>query len=143
MAKNLWTPKKTFCGLSYSTLRENWSNNFFHWKNCLFFQKKCVFNNHLRSRRTDLKTFKVFVWIPRGPLKIVSWGLSDSTKRRKWAKTFYHCEISCFEMFVSVDLVDPKELILSIAQYLLRNFVDAYKLVPDVSHTRGYKKFLA
>ena len=39
-------------------------------------------------------------------------------------------------MFVSLDLLGPKEKILSSEQKLSKYFVDPYKLFPDISHVR-------
>ena len=39
-------------------------------------------------------------------------------------------------MFVSLDLLDPKEIILSFEQNLSKYFVDPYELFPDISHVR-------
>ena len=41
-----------------------------------------------------------------------------------------------FEMFVSIDLLGPKEMILSFAQHLSKNLVDPDKLLPDIYHVR-------
>ena len=41
-----------------------------------------------------------------------------------------------FEMFVSIDLLGPKEMILLFAQYLSKHLVDADKLLPDICHVR-------
>ena len=39
-------------------------------------------------------------------------------------------------MFVSIDLLGPKEMFLSIAQSLSKRLVDPYNLFPDIFHVR-------
>ena len=41
-----------------------------------------------------------------------------------------------FVMFVSIDLLGPKEMILSFAQYLSKYIVDPDILLPDICHVR-------
>ena len=41
-----------------------------------------------------------------------------------------------FEVFVSFDLLGPKEMILFFAQYLWKNLVDPYELFRDIGHVR-------
>ena len=41
-----------------------------------------------------------------------------------------------FEMFVSIDLLGPKEVILSFAQYLSKYLVYPDKMMPDICHVR-------
>ena len=41
-----------------------------------------------------------------------------------------------FEMFVSIDLLGPKEKFLSIAHYLSKYIVDHDILLPDICHVR-------
>ena len=57
-------------------------------------------------------------------------GLSHSIIRQKRAKTFVIVKTATFwNVFFSVDLVDPKEIILSFAQNLSKNLVDPYDIV--------------
>ena len=47
-------------------------------------------------------------------------------------KSFYHCEKwFFFEKFLSIDLLDPKELISSIATLLLKNLLNLYNSLID------------
>ena len=39
-------------------------------------------------------------------------------------------------MFVSINLLNPKETVLSIAQYLSKNILDPDKLLPDICHVQ-------
>ena len=41
-----------------------------------------------------------------------------------------------FEMFVSIDLLGPKGMILSFTHYLPKYLVDPDKLLPDICHVR-------
>ena len=41
-----------------------------------------------------------------------------------------------FEVFVSIDILGPKEMIWSFAQYLSKNLVNPYKLLLDIGHVR-------
>ena len=41
-----------------------------------------------------------------------------------------------FEMFVSIDLLGPKEMILSFVQYLSKYIADPDNLLPDIRHVR-------
>ena len=41
-----------------------------------------------------------------------------------------------FEMFVSINLLGPKEMILSFAQYLSKYLVDPDKFLPDICHVQ-------
>ena len=41
-----------------------------------------------------------------------------------------------FEMFVSIDLLGPKEMILLFAQFLSKHIVDPDNLLPDICHVR-------
>ena len=45
-----------------------------------------------------------------------------------------------FEMFVSIDLLGPKEKILSFAQYLPNYHVDPFKLFPNICLVRLHEK---
>ena len=44
-----------------------------------------------------------------------------------------------FELFLSMDLFGPKNMILSIAQGLSKQLVPLYKLLLEVGNTRKYK----
>ena len=58
--------------------------------------------------------------------------LDDARKNEllsSWKRLF-------FEIFVSIDLFGPKEMILSFAQNLSKYLVDPDKLLPDISHVR-------
>ena len=41
-----------------------------------------------------------------------------------------------FEIFVSIDLLGPKGMILSFAHYFPKYLVDPDKLLPDICHAR-------
>ena len=41
-----------------------------------------------------------------------------------------------FEMFVSIDLLGPREMILSIAKNLSNYILDPDKLLPDICHVQ-------
>ena len=41
-----------------------------------------------------------------------------------------------FERFVSIDLLGPKEMILSFVQYLSKYIADPDNLLPDIRHVR-------
>ena len=58
--------------------------------------------------------------------------LDDTRKNDLWSswKQIF------FEMFVSIDLLGPKEMILSIAQYLATYLVDPDRLLPDICDVR-------
>ena len=58
--------------------------------------------------------------------------LDDTRKNDLWSswKQLF------FEMFVSIDLLGPKELILSYAQCLAKYLMDPDKLLPDICHVR-------
>ena len=61
------------------------------------------------------------------------------TRRRyeeKRFKNFGLLRIAFFEKFVSIDLLGPKEFILSFAQYLSKYLVDPDKLLPDICHVQ-------
>ena len=45
-----------------------------------------------------------------------------------------------FETFVSIDLLGPKEMILSVAHYLTKYIVDPDKLLPDIWHVQYYER---
>ena len=57
----------------------------------------------------------------------------DDTRKNEiwssWSQLF-------FETFVSIDLLGPKEMILSFAQYLSKYIVDPDILLPDICHVR-------
>ena len=46
-------------------------------------------------------------------------------------------------MFGSIDLLGPKEMILSFAQSLLKSPVDPYERFFEFCHNRFYKKYYA
>ena len=58
--------------------------------------------------------------------------LDDTRKNDLWSSW----KQLVFEMFVSVDLLGPKEMILSFAQYSAKYLVDPDKLLPDICHVR-------
>ena len=43
-------------------------------------------------------------------------------------------------MFISIDLLGPKEMVLSFAQTVWKDLVDTYKLSPDIFRVRYRKK---
>ena len=45
-----------------------------------------------------------------------------------------------FEMFVSIDLLGPEELILLVRQQLSEYHVDPYKMFPKICHFRQNEK---
>ena len=59
----------------------------------------------------------------------------DDTRRKillsSWQQLF-------FETFVSIDLLDPKEMILSFAQSFSKYLLDPDKVLPDINHVRQY-----
>ena len=48
-----------------------------------------------------------------------------------------------FEMFVSIDLLSPEEMILSFARLMSKSLVDPYKLFADIFHVRQNEKIIA
>ena len=57
----------------------------------------------------------------------------DDTRKQElmssWKQLF-------FEMFVSINLLGPKEMIISFAQYSSNYFVDRDKSLPDICHVQ-------
>ena len=58
--------------------------------------------------------------------------LDDTRKNEIWSSW----RQLFFEAFVSIDLLGPKEMILSFAQYLSKYIVDPDILLPDICHVR-------
>ena len=63
----------------------------------------------------------------------IIWGKAGQNLLSLW-KLFF------FGMFVSIDLLGPKEMIISFAWKLSKNLVDLYKLFFDVCQTRFFQK---
>ena len=94
----------------------SFSNNLIGPKKCSYiFQNRC--QNGLRT--------------------LINWSLMfvtlDDMRKNEllssWRQLF-------FETFVSIDLLGPKEMILSIAHYLTKYIVDPDKLLPDICHVQ-------
>ena len=56
--------------------------------------------------------------------------------RKNVPETFVIVETAFFEMFVSIALLGPKEMFISITKLLSKCLLDPYKLFPDISHVR-------
>ena len=59
--------------------------------------------------------------------------------KEKGAKIICHRENLFFETFLSIDLLGPKKMINTLAQYMSKNIVDPHKLLFDVCHTRFWE----
>ena len=124
------------CCLTYvmcNITRESRPNLFHHWNDCLFF-KTFHFQQPIRTWKSPYKfpsNCQKSLWTP------IKWFLMfvtfDDTRKNdvwsSWKQLF-------FEMFVSIDLLGPKEMILLFAQYLSKHLVDTVKLLPDICHVR-------
>ena len=124
------------CCLTYvmcNITRESRPNLFHHWNDCLFF-KTFHFQQPIRTWKSPYKfpsNCQKSLWTPiKWFLMFVT--LDDTRKNDVWSswKQLF------FEMFVSIDLLGPKEMILLFAQYLSKHLVDTVKLLPDICHVR-------
>ena len=129
----LWTLIN--CCLRYimcDNTRRNRPRLFHHWKNCLFLN---FFSNNLLGPMKMLYMFQstcqTSLWA------LINWSLMlvtlDDTRKNdflsSWKQLF-------FEMFVSIDLLGPREMILSIAKNLSNYILDPDKLLPDICHVQ-------
>ena len=92
-------------------------HNFFSTGNFAFFSKTCVFNNHLYPKKCCHKfhcNCQESFWT------LISCFLRFITleNTRKKGKKNVIAKTAFFELFFSVDLSDPQEMILSFAQDL-------------------------
>ena len=60
--------------------------------------------------------------------------------KKKWAKILSLWKQMFFEMFESIDLLGPNEMILSFGQKTWKNPVDRYKLFPDIFNVGDNQK---
>ena len=120
-----------------SIIREKLGQNvFFRWKICLIFKTFCfqqplmVLNNApLGFRVTAKKTCR--------SLYIVSRCLWHSMARENLGqKHLSSWKQLHFEMFVSIDLLGPKETFMSFAQQVSEYFANRYNLFFEVCQTR-------
>ena len=126
----------TFCALKSCSLtfamsdntRKNWPKSFLDWKVCIFsqkfvfsttskFLKKWSYNFHSKCQNT--------VWtLTNCSLRFLRF---DNTRKKKRQKLLSSWKQLFLELFVPIDLLGPKKLILSLAQWLSKNLVDLYK----------------
>ena len=60
--------------------------------------------------------------------------------REKIGQNILPREDSLFFKSLVLDFLGPKEMIISLAQYLSKNLVYSYKLFPEVFHARYYQE---
>ena len=114
----LWTFKK--CSLTFVMFEkasENRPKSFHQWKDCLLFKKFC-FQQPPRSYKNALISSTVLARKACGSLWIVAaWCSWHWMSRRKMGQNLSSSWKQLFhEMFLSIDLLGPKEMILSVAQ---------------------------
>ena len=134
--KTLWTV--IICSLTFFMLeitRKFRPKTFLHWKGCPFFKTLC-FQQFLTSQKNAVLFSSVNVTKACGPFQSFPWLLSHSVIREKWAKSFVIVRTAFFEMFVSIELLDPGEMILIFAQYLSKCLVDTCRLFHDTFHVQ-------
>ena len=106
------------CCLTYfmcNNTRKSRPKFFYHWKECIFW-KLSVFNRLLDPKKALINS-KIDVKEACGPSKIDPWCLSHSMIRGKTRKKHLSpWKQLYFEMFVSIDILGPKEMI-----WFLRN----------------------
>ena len=133
MSNRLWTLEN--CSLTFLTLddtRKKGPKTFVNVKTAGFWI--VYFYRHLRSQRNNLIICKLFVKIPLERYKIRNTRMLvtlDDT-RKKGQKLFSSWKVFFSEMFVSIDLLGPRERISSFAQKLSKNPLDPYNLLHDL-----------
>ena len=117
--------------------------------NFLFFGKIASFQKYAFSstswvQKNALIISTVIVRIAFEPLQIINGGLSHSIMREKIGQSLLPRENSLFLKNLVLDFLGPKEMIISLAQYLSENHVYSYKLFPEVffvvCHVKYYEK---
>ena len=122
-----------------NTTRKNRLNFFFHLKVCLF-SKICVFINLLGPKKCS--------YMFHSNCQNCFWTLSDHPRvfvtldnaRRKKGQNLLPREHSVLLNNLVLELLGPKEMIISLAHYLSEKHVCPYDLFHDICHIRYYER---
>ena len=102
--------------------------------------KNLRFHQPPGSKKNALISSTVIVRIAFEPLKIINGGLSHSIMREKIGQNLLPREDSLFLKNLVLDLLGPKKMIKSLAQYLSNYHVCPYELFPYICHVRYHEK---
>ena len=111
-----WTHIKMFydyCHVRY--YEKKGQITFFQWNFCLFSQNFSISTTSQVLKNAPLGS-TVNVKKASGPLQFVPWALPHSIRRGKSGQKICQRENLFFQLFVSIDILGPKELILLLPQ---------------------------